>query len=397
MEYDRAIRNDLLRASCFSVEDHFETAVYPSSAVHTNGGVVISPRRIRRVYANSVPEPASKGEDGFYVILELDPDDRAAPSLYLIGEHRNCRSFMKKLHLLAFQTGSITALDGTAIPPQAGVYNSSVYNRIADDFIYDEFEGLSYSLYIPKDYDGSRSYPLLQFIADSWDVGPDPATSLAQGWGGVVWAFPEEQRKRPCFVLCPHFPGPTIIEDDYSTRPELETAIRLMDYILKTYNIDRNRVYHTGQSMGAMTGFQWAARYPDTFATLLLMSGSGDPKKIGRLRGKPIWLLASEADGRGTAILNQTADTLEQTGSCVGRYRLDGRLNHDELNHCIRTAAMDENNMRFTLFNENSVVPADMLAEGGANHRGVWLLCYQLESLREWLFAQKRNLSNTDA
>ena len=222
-------------------------------------------------------------------------------------------------------------------------------------------------------------------------MGPDPATSLAQGWGGVVWAFPEEQAKRPCFVLCPHFPGPTIIEDDYSTRPELETAIHLLDHILETYPVDRNRVYHTGQSMGAMAGFQWAARYPDTFAALLLLSGTGDPEKIGSLRNKPIWLLGSEADGRGAAILSRTADVLEGADSHVGRYRWDGRLDHNELNRRIRDAAEDDSGMRFTLFDADSVVPVGMPADGGGNHRGVWVLCYQLEALREWLFGQKKN------
>ena len=126
LEYDRAVRNDGLRPELFSVEDHFETAVYPTPAVQTNGGVVISPRHILRAYANSAPSLSDTGTDGPYVILELDPEDPAAPSLYLIGEHRACRTYMKKLRLLAFQKGTVDAVDAGVIPPQAGVYSSAV-------------------------------------------------------------------------------------------------------------------------------------------------------------------------------------------------------------------------------------------------------------------------------
>ena len=98
-----------------------------------------------------------------------------------------------------------------------------------------------------------------------------------------------------------------------------------------------------------------------------------------------------QADGRGAAILSRTADVLEGADSHVGRYRWDGRLDHNELNRRIRDAAEDDSGMRFTLFDADSVVPVGMPADGGGNHRGVWVLCYQLEALREWLFGQKKN------
>lgn len=391
LEYDREVSNEGLSAEAFTVEDYFETAVYPFPAVSVNGGVVISPRQICRVYANSQPEKHAVGRDGRYVILELDPLDSAAPVMYLVGEHRRCRAHMKELRLLTTQRMPIPAADTRLIMPQQGVFNSGEVNMVMDKFIQGEFEGLEYSLYIPEGYDGSGSYPLVQFIADSWDVGADCKTSLAQGLGGVIWAFREEQEKRPCFVLCPHFPGPTIIEDDYSTRPEFETAVRLLEHIAEEYHIDRRRIYHTGQSMGAMTGLEWAARYPKTFAGLLLFSGTGNPGKAANLKDIPIWLLASAADGRGSAILNRTIDAISGGGAKAGRYTWDGRVGVDALNTLAGGAAQDGNHIRFTLFEANSVIPAGMPMNGGGNHRGAWVLGYQLEALREWLLSQKRD------
>lgn len=390
LEYDRDVFSAGLSTEAFSVEDYFETAVYPFPAVPVNGGVVISPRRVCRVYANSRPEKCAAGRDGRFVILELDPADSAAPAMYLVGEHRRCRARMKDVRLLATQRMPIPGADASPIMPQQGVFSSGKMDRVMDEFIQGEFEGLEYSLYIPEGYDGSGSYPLVQFIADSWDVGPDCRTSLAQGLGGVIWAFPEEQRVRPCFVLCPHFPGPTIIEDDYSTRPEFETAVRLLEYVIKTYHIDRQRVYHTGQSMGAMAGFEWAARVPETFAGLLLFSGTGDPEKVANLKEVPIWLLASAADGRGYAILNRTIEALSGDNTKIGRYIWNGRAGTDALNALADCAAQDGSDIRVTLLEADSMIPAGMSVDGGGNHRGTWMLGYQLEALRAWLFSQKR-------
>ena len=55
---------------------------------------------------------------------------------------------------------------------------------------------LQYFLYVPENYDESKSYPLVQFIPDSSVVGKEAVNYLTQGWGGLIWATDEEQAKR---------------------------------------------------------------------------------------------------------------------------------------------------------------------------------------------------------
>lgn len=63
-----------------------------------------------------------------------------------------------------------------------------------------------YNLYIPRNYDKTRTYPLVMFIADSSVVGRETTAPLTQGYGGLIWATAAEQAKHASFVLVPWRP-----------------------------------------------------------------------------------------------------------------------------------------------------------------------------------------------
>ena len=64
---------------------------------------------------------------------------------------------------------------------------------------------LPYNLFVPKDYDPSKSYPLVNFMHDAGATSENPLFTLKQGLGAIVWASPEDQARHPCFVLAPQF------------------------------------------------------------------------------------------------------------------------------------------------------------------------------------------------
>lgn len=72
---------------------------------------------------------------------------------------------------------------------------------------------LQYQLFVPDDYDKNKSYPLIQFIPDSSVVGKGTDAVLSQGWGGLIWATEDEQKKHPSFVVVPVFTE-TIVDDN---------------------------------------------------------------------------------------------------------------------------------------------------------------------------------------
>jgi predicted peptidase len=388
VEYDGEIDAAALHPEVFLVEDFFETAVYPMPAHSFLGGVVTSPRTIEKTYTSVSPEKGNASAKGRYVVLELSPSDEAAPAMYLLGAHRNCRAHMKKVTLQVRQRVPISTANGEKVEPQKRpVMSSKTINLILDDFIQAEFQGLKYNLFNPKNYDPKRSYPLVEFIVDSWGVGPDCEITLAQGYGGTVWAFPEEQAKRECFVLSPQFPGPTIAEDDFSVREELETAKSLLDDVVSRYSIDKNRIYHTGQSMGFLSGCELNIRYPELFAGNLLVSGFWNPDTMTAMKGKNVWFFLSEKDGHAMECIPQAIDNLEKAGAKIGRYIWDGKADLATLNKEAKIVAADGNNIKYVLFQGDSVA-----REYCPNcHRATWLLAYQIEAVREWLFSTRKD------
>jgi len=123
------------------------------------------------------------------------------------------------------QTSSISTVDGeTYKAGNTALNNQKDINLIVDDFLKPDFsepnnqDHYKFNLYVPKDYDKSKSYPLVLFIQDEDSLSSTHAGSLTQGLGGVIWADNTEQAKHECFVLVPSFRD-TIVGNNYSTTP----------------------------------------------------------------------------------------------------------------------------------------------------------------------------------
>ena len=91
---------------------------------------------------------------------------------------------------------------------------------------------MAYNLLVPKDYDGTKSYPLVLFMADASTVGTDATRPLTQGYGALVFASDRDQQKHPSFVLVPQYTE-WAVQDDWSTTDEVEMTIRLLKAVCK--------------------------------------------------------------------------------------------------------------------------------------------------------------------
>ena len=65
---------------------------------------------------------------------------------------------------------------------------------------------------------------------------------------------------------------------------------------MKTYAVDKTRVYGTGLSMGGLGTLAIAIKEPGLFAAIIPVCGGADLKKIDRINQLPIWLFHGEAD-----------------------------------------------------------------------------------------------------
>lgn len=146
---------------------------------------------------------------------------------------------------------------------------------------------MDYNLFVPENYTEEKKYPLVIFMHDASIVGAKNINStLARSVGGPIFATEREQKKHQCFVLAPQY-SEVIIDDNnggYSKIEYINVTVRLIQKLIKDYSINTDRIYSTGQSMGAMTTLYLLANYQNLLAAGLVVDGQW---KLDELQGLP--------------------------------------------------------------------------------------------------------------
>jgi poly(3-hydroxybutyrate) depolymerase len=206
-------------------------------------------------------------------------------------------------------------------------------SKFTQETYVDASTGLSvtYNMLLPKDYDQSRSYPMVVFIADSSCTGNDASRSLTQGLGALVWATDEWQAANPTIVCVPTYPE-TILDDHsgYTTTEYVELTKRLIDSVASSYAVDASRIYGTGQSMGCMTTLILASEYPDLYAGCMLVDGQWDVSTLKGLEGQRFVYFAAEDDTSAFAGMSEVEAMFEADSVPFASAQWDGGWTPDE-------------------------------------------------------------------
>lgn len=371
VEYDQDIDTSKLTDSTFSVDG----------------------RTITKVYANDVLEKSDEGTNGKYAIIELSEEDEDAALFSSSG-----KSFeIKEAKVSVKQVEDVVTVSGGICPASSEEKNNdNVVNLVVDDFKQLEYidpttgKTLGYNLYIPKNYDENKSYPMVTFMHDAGVTGGDTKTTLVQGNGATVWASSEEQAKHECFVLAPQYPE-QFISDGASTE-YLDTTVDLINSIVEEYNIDTNRLYATGQSGGCMMSIAMNIKYPDLFAASYLVAGQWDAEAMTALKDENLWIVVSEGDQKAFPGMNESMDALEAVGAKISRATWNGRASSEEFTEDVNAMIAEGNNIKYTVLEKGTVVPEGIEDNAATNHMYTWWsVAYNIEGIRDWLFTQVKN------
>jgi len=192
------------------------------------------------------------------------------------------------LALLIIQTASLAQSDRF----DPGVYKST------------DGDSLQYRLLTP-DYNPVRDYPLVVFLHGSGERGNDNHAQLK--WGIQQLASDEMMKTFPCFVLAPQCPS-NGWWSNYDNLPDgqlrlkkepgkaMTLMIDLVESLLTNLNIDTNRIYITGLSMGGYGTFDAISRYPELFAAAIPVCGGGDTSKAASIKDIPMWIITGSED-----------------------------------------------------------------------------------------------------
>lgn len=292
-------------------------------------------------------------------------------------------------------TRDITLGDSTVASAGTTTASTAVTNLVVDDFRQAEFsdpktgDRLKYNLFIPRDYDPAKSYPLVLFMHDAGATSTDPLTTLRQGLGAVAWASREDQARHPCFVLAPQYSG-LIANDRSETTSMLDTTVDLIGKLAADYAIDRSRLYATGQSGGCMMSIAMNIKYPDLFAASFLVAGQWDPALVKPLAKAKLWIVVSEGDLKAYPGQNAITAVLEQEGAKVARTVWDGTSTPDAFAAAVAAMAAEKAPINYVALRKGTVVPAGQTDDGGSNHINTWRIAYTIAGIRDWIMAQHR-------
>src|SRR5262245_46633890 len=125
--------------------------------------------------------------------------------------------------------------------------------------------GLNYWLYLPPDYESRDKWPLVMFLHGRGERSDDLDLVKLHGLPKNI----VEGQHFPFVIVAPQCP----ITSYWSEQTEALNA--LIDHIIASYLIDINRVYLTGLSMGGTGTWFLAGRFPEKFAAIAPICGSG--------------------------------------------------------------------------------------------------------------------------
>lgn len=241
---------------------------------------------------------------------------------------------------------------------------------------------MQYTLFTPKNIDESKKYPLVLFMADASTPGTDVTRPLTQGYGALVWATDEWQAQHPCYVLVPQYSG-VAVNDAYEHTDEVDMVARLVKQVASQQQVDNDRLYTTGQSMGGMISMYYNSAYPDLFAASIFVDCHWDSATFPELvKHKFVFITAGKAG---------TFDALEQAADNAGvKYEyteFSAKLPQAEQDSLASAILAKGAPITIINFASKSVLPDD---GKGSEHMYSFDYAYRLTPVREWLFKQSK-------
>lgn len=438
--------------SAFSVRAELKPVKSHAGDVLGNSAAPAAPRTIVRAYTSDRPEIGSPRQ-GRYVIIELDSDDFNASSWYM-GYNPSFRQILPYgenmvydvdlLHDLSFFSPNISQTEASSevdlVPETATFDLQAEVIQTADEFEQGIFEQpynsairkMGYSFYRPEGAATIGKHPLVVFLHGSGqshdtntfgdDVAADSIAPLITNQGGVTWI---ENAREPSFVLVPQAPARDRRDDDneggWRSADARSLLNGLLDQIIaENPDIDTNRIYLTGLSLGAMGSWKLLMdsdpEISDRFAAAVLMNGipanlttitAEDPAE--RLKETeaairelpfetisiPLWLMHSDTDQSVNVIGSRlpfamlTGSTLDPDGVPQGA-GLEPDVTPLVENYVASNATTGEE-VRYTEYNFGE---GDHMLELGMvtpiAHFS-WEASFKDQAMIDWLFDQRKN------
>ena len=197
---------------------------------------------------------------------------------------------------------------------------------------------LPYRIYVPSNYTPEKQYPLMLNLHGAGLRGDDNQQHLL--FIDSLLKMPELNLDEVIIIFpqCPE--GQKWVDTDWargsydlSVVPEsneLGAVMELVAQLRQRYNIDANRIYACGFSMGGYATWNLLMNHPDVFCAGVAMCGAGDPNQASVLKDIPVWAIHGALDPTvPVAGSRDMAAALESVGAADFHYTELPENQHD--------------------------------------------------------------------
>jgi predicted peptidase len=194
------------------------------------------------------------------------------------------------------------------------LFSLTAFSQDKDLFQKKEFiqdgDTLPLRIMYPKDFDASKKYPLVLFLHGRGESGNNNESQLIHGSS----LFINNREKFPAVVVFPQ-----CAKDSYWANVDIKTdengkrhfffrkggkptkAMRLLtayvQELKQNENIDKERMYVAGLSMGGMGTYELLRREPKTFAAAFAICGGDNVKNVKKYTKRtPLWIFHGGKD-----------------------------------------------------------------------------------------------------
>ncbi|MEO7991202.1 MAG: prolyl oligopeptidase family serine peptidase [Chryseolinea sp.] len=162
-------------------------------------------------------------------------------------------------------------------------------SKQVEGYTESHFKALRYGLFKPANYDAKKSYALIVYLHGSRDTVSRE----------LSWYHHDVQHENPSFVLTPKC---EVADQGWGNTWEsghtqaTALTLKLVDSLVAHYNIDPNRLYLYGISMGGFGVFSILAKEQGKFAAAYAICGGSDTKAARLLLNTPLWIFHGATD-----------------------------------------------------------------------------------------------------
>ena len=249
---------------------------------------------------------------------------------------------------------------------------------------------IDYNFYSPENITENELYPLIVFISDKSLLGQEVTAPLNKTVGGPIWATDTVQKKHKCYVLVPQY------NETISTmEPKSEyvnVTISLIKDIQEQYQIDKNRIYGTGQSMGAMVLLYLLSNHPDLYTAGLIVDGHWNINELHGLVNATFTYFAAEGDPNPYNGQNELKAYFDENNvTYCNMSNVNAQEKVEILNQEAEKIYEKGNKRNFITYANGTVLTPGSDVKG--EHMASFKYGYRIETVRDWLFDQSKYLN----